>query len=98
LFLARLSQQLADFNKDWEPEWFDDDKTKFCIVNDFRGGCGEFKVVQRTTLYRFLAFKTKEDAATNNFRVFVYIVTTYFIFTIPISILLYKLNLKSVLN
>ena len=62
LFLARLSQQLADFNKDWEPEWFDDDKTKFCIVNDFRGGCGEFKVVQRTTLYRFLAFKTKEDA------------------------------------
>jgi hypothetical protein len=62
LFLAKLSQQLADFNKDWAPEWFDDDKTKFCIVNDFKGGVSEFKVVQRTTLYHFLAFKTKEDA------------------------------------
>ena len=60
--LAVLTQQLADFNEGWVPEWWDDDKTKFCIVNDFRGGCGEFKVVQGTTLYRFLAFKTKEDA------------------------------------
>jgi hypothetical protein len=62
LNLARLSQQLADFNKDWEPDWFDDEKTKFCIVSDFRGACVEFKVVQRTTLSRFLAFKTKQDA------------------------------------
>jgi viroplasmin and RNaseH domain-containing protein len=60
--LSVLTQQLADFNEGWVPEWWDDDKTKFCIVNDFRGGCGEFKVVQGTTLYRFLAFKTKEDA------------------------------------
>jgi hypothetical protein len=60
--LSVLTQQLADFNEGWVPEWWDDDKTKFCIVNDFIGGCGEFKVVQGTTLYRFLAFKTKEDA------------------------------------
>jgi hypothetical protein len=34
--LAVLTQQLADFNEGWYPEWWDDDKTKFCIVNDFR--------------------------------------------------------------
>jgi hypothetical protein len=37
LNLARLSQQLADFNGDWKPDW-GNGRAKYCISSEFTDG------------------------------------------------------------
>jgi hypothetical protein len=35
--LAKLSQQLADFNGEWEPKWGEGTGSKYCIHSRFCG-------------------------------------------------------------
>jgi hypothetical protein len=61
--VAKLSQQLADFNGDWKPDWGNKNETKYCIYHRCRNNSlDEFTVSDTDTLYRFLAFKTELDA------------------------------------
>jgi hypothetical protein len=60
--LAKLSQQLADFNGDWEPEWGEGTDAKYCIYSSFFGKKHIFAVGCFRDIPRFLALKTKEDA------------------------------------
>jgi hypothetical protein len=63
--MAKLTQQLIDFNKGWEPDWFDKGEYKSCIYHEFNSEGDEFKVVRTRNfrnLFSFLAFKTDEDA------------------------------------
>jgi hypothetical protein len=61
--LAVLTQQLADFNEGWEPEWFNSDEAKYCISREFNGdGSYSFNINLHYKLFRFLAFKTRREA------------------------------------
>jgi hypothetical protein len=60
--LAMLSQQLADFNGEWEPQWGEGTVDKWCINSEFEDGHFVFVVSGGWCYHRFLAFKTKEDA------------------------------------
>ena len=44
LALAMLSQQLADFNQGWEPDWGLGADAKYCIYSEFVGGSCVFDV------------------------------------------------------
>ena len=58
LALARLTQQLADVNGDWEPDWTDGNESKYCIYRS----SDKYKVFCSDVEPEFLAFKTEEDA------------------------------------
>jgi hypothetical protein len=58
LALARLTQQLADANGDWEPDWTDGNESKYCIYRS----SDKYKVFCSDVEPEFLAFKTEEDA------------------------------------
>ena len=60
--LAMLSQQLADFNGGWEPDWEEKEEDKWCIHREFSGDSLAFRVACYWRIYHFLSFKTKEDA------------------------------------
>jgi hypothetical protein len=61
--LAKLSQQLADFNGEWEPKWGEGTGSKYCIHSRFCGKKHIFVVdCFRRDYPRFLSFKTREDA------------------------------------
>ena len=65
LALSRLSQQLADFNDGWEPDWYNQEEYKSCIYHEFNSDGDEFKIVRLRNfrnLYSFLTFKTDKDA------------------------------------
>ena len=63
LSMAKLTQQLADFNGGWKPDWGNKNETKYCIYHRCRkNSLDEFNVYDTDTLYRFLAFKTELDA------------------------------------
>ena len=62
LALAMLSQQLADVNQGWEPDWGLGADAKYCIYSEFVGGSYVFDVGTYWSLPFFLAFKTREDA------------------------------------
>jgi hypothetical protein len=61
LALSMLSQQLADVNGDWEPDW-GKDNMKWCIHSEFNGSEFVFIVTYYWRNHHFLTFKTKEDA------------------------------------
>jgi hypothetical protein len=61
LNLARLSQQLADFNGDWKPDW-GNGRAKYCISNEFTDGTILLKICLSYSWYRFLAFPNSEKA------------------------------------
>jgi hypothetical protein len=60
--MAMLSQQLADFNGGWEPDWEEREYDKYCIHREFSGGSLAFRVACYWHIYHFLSFRTKEDA------------------------------------
>jgi hypothetical protein len=60
--LAMLSQQLADFNGGWEPDWGEGTGAKYCICSRFCGKRHIFVVDCFRDYPRFLALKTREDA------------------------------------
>jgi hypothetical protein len=60
--MAMLSQQLADVNGDWEPEWGEGTDAKYCIYSRFSGASLVFDAGCFRDIPRFLALKTKEDA------------------------------------
>jgi hypothetical protein len=59
--MAMLSQQLADVNGDWEPEW-EEEYYNWCIRSEFNGSELVFVVTCYWRIHNFLAFKTKKDA------------------------------------
>ena len=59
--MAVLSQQLADVNQGWEPDW-KKDGCKWCIHSELVDGHFIFVVAGFWHLRHFLTFKTKEDA------------------------------------
>ena len=61
LALAVLSQQLADVNQGWEPDW-KKDGCKWCIHSELVDGRFIFVVAGFWHARHFLTFKTKEDA------------------------------------
>ena len=58
--LAKLSQQMLDVNRDWEPDW-DDGTPKYCITSDANFLRG-FTVRYFAVTKHFLAFETEENA------------------------------------
>ena len=62
LALAKLSQQLADFNGEWESQWGEGTADKWCIHNEFEDGHFVFVVSGGWCYRHLLTFKTKEDA------------------------------------
>jgi hypothetical protein len=59
--MAMLSQQLADVNQGWEPNW-KKYSCKWCIHGELEDGHFVFVVAGVWHLRHFLSFKTKEDA------------------------------------
>jgi hypothetical protein len=60
--LSKLSQQLADFNEGWVPDWGERTGAKYCICSRFCGKRHIFVVDCFRDYPRFLALKTREDA------------------------------------
>ena len=60
--LAVLTQQLADVNGDWKPDWDNGEESKYCIRRESRGGAPIILIRMIVSWHHFLAFKTKEDA------------------------------------
>ena len=61
--LAVLTQQLADFNGDWKPDWTDDEELKYCISREFNDNGGySFEIKANYFWFRFLALKNQKDA------------------------------------
>ena len=59
--MAMLSQQLADVNGGWEPDW-GKDNMKWCIRSEFNGSELVFSVECYLRRRHFLVFRTEEDA------------------------------------
>ena len=62
LALAMLSQQLADFNEGWEPDWTNEGLDKYCIYRSIGRGGDRFNIFNSDSSYHFLVFRTEEDA------------------------------------
>jgi hypothetical protein len=60
--MAMLSQQLADFNEGWAPDWEEYKQVKWCIHCILNGDSIVFSVDSYQYKPRFLSFRTKEDA------------------------------------
>jgi hypothetical protein len=48
LALAKLTQQLADVNGDWEPDWGDENESKYCIYrssDEYKVFCSDAKLI-----------------------------------------------------
>jgi hypothetical protein len=59
--LAMLSQQVADCNGDWEPDW-EENTTKWCIRREWHDGRDIYTIDFEYHYSHFLAFETEVSA------------------------------------